>query len=129
MKKKIESLKVLTEERQKSMQRLNELEMLILEDAESIRQDVNAWKTTARTIQDLLVTKENGMMSKSVDFAVDGVVKNLLLRRTGWLTKFVISFLTKNYLKNFLAKNAETILEKVKKILAAATHEGKVLSE
>jgi hypothetical protein len=115
--KTINSLKELNEEKLRITQRINDLEVLIEADVNGIKQDINAWRAAGTTIKNFLVTEENGVMGESIGLAVDTLVKKLLLRRSNWVFKFVMSFLLKNVAKNYFSKNAENIIEKIKNMV------------
>jgi len=116
--KKINSLKELNEERQRITQRITDLELLIEEDVNIIRKDFNVLRVAGNTVKSFLITEENGMMGESVGIAVDTVIKKFLFRRSNWIIKFMVSFLIKNFARNYLSKNAETIFEKIKNMVS-----------
>jgi hypothetical protein len=115
---KISSLKELNEEKQRITQRINDLETLIEADMDVIRKDLSVWRVAGNTVKSFLITEENGMMGESVGIAVDTVIKKLLFRRSNWIVKFMLSFLIKNFARNYLSKNAENIFEKIKNMVS-----------
>ncbi len=116
--KKINSRRELEEERQRITQRINDLESLIAADMDVIRKDLNVWRVAGNTVKSFLITEENGMMGESIGIAVDTVIKKFLFRRSNWIIKFMLSFLVKNFARNYLSKNAEGIFEKIKNMVS-----------
>src|ERR1043165_5138496 len=117
--KKISSLKELREEKERITQRINDLERTIESDINVIKEDLNAWRVAGNTIKKFLMTEERGVMGESIGLAVDTIVKKLLLRKTNFVMKFIISFMLKNFARNYFAKNAGSIFEKIKSMIAS----------
>jgi hypothetical protein len=117
--KQIESLAVLNEERLRVKKRLVELENLIEQDMEIIRQDLRTLRAAGHVVKNFLVTSEDGVIGVSIGAAVDVLIKKILFRKSGWLTKFILSFILKNTAKNLLLKKTATLFENLKSMMSA----------
>jgi len=103
-------------------ERINKLEQDILSDVEDIRKDLETWKTAGGAVKNLLSSKSTGVINESVGSVVDVLLKKLLLRKTNFVTKFLITFIVKNFARNYLEKNSDAIAHKIKKLVANITH-------
>jgi hypothetical protein len=115
-KKKIETLKDLRDEKKLVQERIYKLEQEILLDIQDIKKDIETWQTAGGAVKQLLSSKKTGILNASVGSAVDVLIKKLVLRKSGFLTRFVVSFLLKNFTRNYLEKNSGTIVRKIKKL-------------
>jgi hypothetical protein len=116
-KKKIETLKDLQEEKKLVRKRLADIEQDILDDVESFRGDVESWRNAGNAVKSLFVANKESMLGASAGVAVETILKKLLLRKTNFVTKFIISFLLKNVARNLVAKKSDVIVDKVKKMI------------
>ena len=113
--RKLSSYRDLQDEKIRSKLRLEELEYLIEEE-------ISSW-SLPHHLQDMVSSKRNGIVSESINLTVDNLVKNLLLRRRGWVTKFVAAYFLKNYANNFISKNAGKIFSWAGKLMRKRNHE------
>jgi hypothetical protein len=116
--KKIETLKDLHDERKLVLERLNKLEQEILLDIQDIKKDLETCQTAGGAVKQLLTSNKGGIMGATVGSAVDVLIKKLVLRKAGFLPRFIISFLLKNFTRNYLEKNSGAIVDKIKKLTA-----------
>lgn len=61
--------------------------------------------------------KSLGLFNKALNNGVDFLLKKVILKDAGWLTKLIVPFITKNIVSNLAAKKVEQELPAVKKIL------------
>jgi hypothetical protein len=127
--KRINSIKELNEEKKRIAIRINELESLIETDITLIKEDLNAWRIAGNTVKKFLMTEEQGVMGESIGLVVDTIVKKLLLRRSGFVMKFIFSFILKNFAKNYFAKNAGSIFEKIKNMISSNHREEQAMAD
>jgi hypothetical protein len=108
----ITNYKELLQEKARLKALLVEQELLIKEDWQLIKEDLKPVVLAGTTIRHLL-TRKAGMsaVQLGVNLLADGFVKKILLSRTGWLTRWVVPFLIKNYASN----EPEKILHTIKK--------------
>jgi hypothetical protein len=121
-KKKIETLKDLQDEKKLVSERLYKIEQEILLDVEGIRQDLETWKTAGSAVKSLVTSNKSGVVNESIGTVVDAFIKKLVLRKSGFVTRFIVSFLLKNFARNYLEKNSDTIVQKIKKLVSKVTH-------
>jgi len=115
MTKKFNSYKELIEEKQK-------LEVLLHAQKELLRYDVKALKAEFLPVKDAIETikkfttkdKSNMLLTAGSDLLINAVIKNLLLARTGWVTKFIVPYFMKNFSSHVLADNKEKWFHKLK---------------
>ena len=53
------------------------------------------------------------LLSMGLEIAADVLIRNTLLARTGWLAKFVVPFVLKNFSTHVLNKNGTSIFKKL----------------
>ncbi len=108
--KKIETYRQLEEEKQFTKRKIAQLEFLIEEDVAQIKASLHPWTNAGHAVRNMVSSDKDGIMGESIGLTVDTLIKKLLLRKSGWITKLVVSFLVKNFAKNLVSKNAENIL-------------------
>jgi hypothetical protein len=128
-KKKIETLKDLRDEKKLVQERIYKLEQEILLDIQDIKKDLETWQTAGGAVKQLLTSKKTGILSASVGSAVDVFIKKLALRKAGFVTRFLVSFILKNFTRNYLEKNSTTIVQKIKNLAGKALHRTETSSE
>jgi hypothetical protein len=128
-KKKIETLKDLQDEKKLVRERLAKLEQDIMDDVESLKHGLESWRTAGNAVKTLFVSKQPGMLGVSVGAVVETLIKKLLLRKSNFVTRFIISFLLKNVARNLVAKNSDIIVKKVKKIMGNVADKTDAMSE
>jgi hypothetical protein len=57
--------------------------------------------------------KSNSLLSAGISIAGDVLFKNVILAKSGWLTRLVLPFVIKNYSSYFLKKNGNSIAQKI----------------
>jgi hypothetical protein len=121
--KQINTYKELLAEKARLNALLVEQELQIKEDWHSIKADLKPAMLVSATIRKLL-TRKAGITAAhlGVNLLADGLVKKVLLSKTGWITRWLIPFLIKNYashvvdepeklmrrIKRFFGKNGKT---------------------
>lgn len=114
MTKQITSYKELLEERER-------LEALLKSQKELVKQDMRAIKeefapvraAVAFTGKLLSRDRSNWVLNASANAAIDLLVKKLLLGRAGWITKWLVPFVLKNYSSHFISENKDSIVQKI----------------
>jgi hypothetical protein len=128
-KKKIETLKDLHDEKKLVRERLEQLEQDIMNDVDSIKRDLETWKNAGTAVKSLFASKQSGVMGASAGVVVDALIRKLLLRKSNFVTRFIISFLLKNAARNIVAKNSDSIMNKIKKMVSSVTDKTEAMSE
>ena len=67
--------------------------------------------------------KSLGFFNKAINNGVDFLLKKVVLKNAGWVTKMVVPFIAKNMLSNFAARKVEEEMPSVKKILKKSREE------
>ena len=88
---------------------------------ELIRKDVADLKEEWRPITDLLSSlgkittkgKTNPLLAIGIDIIGEVLVKNILLTRSGWITRLVVPFLAKNFSTHILNKDGTSIFRQL----------------
>ena len=97
------------------------LEIELVRKRELIRKDVADLKEEWRPVKDLLsglgkITtrgKTNPLLAIGIDIIGEVLVKNILLMRSGWITRLVVPFLTKNFSTHILNKGGTSIFRQL----------------
>lgn len=111
----ITSYKELLQEKARLKLLLAEQELQIKEDWQLIKEDLKPVVLVGATIRKLLTRKAGiGAVHLGINLIADTFIKKVLLARTGWLTRFLVPFLIKNYASN-LVDEPEKLLHKIKK--------------
>jgi len=115
---KIENIHDLRQERTLTRIRLKELEQRIEKDFSEIKEDMKPANIAGRALKSMLSSRDNNIVGESISMTVDGLIKGLLFRKSGFLTKTIVAFIAKNYARNMVSKNSENILDWVQTLLS-----------
>jgi len=86
----------------------------IKEDWQGIKEDLRPSLLIVSSIRNLFTRKAStAAATLGINLLTDGFLKKILLAKTGWITRWVVPFLVKNYASH-LAGKPEQLLEKVK---------------
>jgi hypothetical protein len=112
------------------------LQALLESQKQIIRQDIDEFKKelvpvkTAINFIGKLTTQDhsNPLISGTLNTVIDLVMRNVVLARAGWFTKFIVPFFMKNFSSHVIDEKKDDILRKVfsifkKKKKSEATHE------
>jgi hypothetical protein len=114
MSKQFKSYKELIDEKQ-------QLEVLVKAQRELIRADVIQLKSEIKPILDFLGNlkkfttrdKTEILVNIGADLAVNTLIKQVLLARSGWLTRIIIPYFMKNFTSNFFVEQKDKWLSKL----------------
>lgn len=114
MTNQITSYKELLQEKARLKTLIAEQELLIKEDWHLIKEDLRPVALAGAAIRKLL-TRKAGITAAQlgVNLFADGFIKKVLLSRTGWITRFIVPFLIKNYASH-LADEPGKLWHKIK---------------
>ncbi|MGC4036610.1 MAG: hypothetical protein QM764_11660 [Chitinophagaceae bacterium] len=101
-------------EYKKNLQELLYLQrQVIVDDIEMIKDKVRPVTEIAAQASKLFIPSQNeSMLVKIVNTAVDLLMKNVIVKRSGWLTKAVVPFLVHNLSSHLVGDNQQSILKK-----------------
>jgi hypothetical protein len=114
MTKQITNYKELLEEKARLQELLVVQKQQIKADWESIKDDIRPSFIVMSTVRNLFTRKATGVVAGlGINIFADGLIKKVLLARTGWLTRWVVPFLVKNFASH-LVDEPEKILDRIK---------------
>src|SRR4051812_26827470 len=109
--KKIETYEQLQEEKRLSKQKIAHLELLIKEDFAELKESLTPLNLAGKAVKNVITSNNNNsVVSESINLTVDTIIKKLLLRRSNWMFKLAVAFFLKNYTKNLVSRNADSIV-------------------
>jgi len=109
--KKINNIKELREERLRLRLEVKRLEKQILDDVDLIKNDLKPGNLVSGFFKNLFHRENNGIATAGVNIGIDMLLRNLILRRSGWLYRLLIPYLAKNIANNYMASNHINIAE------------------
>jgi hypothetical protein len=116
MTNQITNYKELLQEKARLKALLAEQELLIKEDWQLIKEDLKPVVLAGATIRKFLTRKAGfSAVQLGINLLTDGFVKKVLLSRTGWLTRFIVPFLIKNFASH-LGDEPDKILHTIKNL-------------
>ena len=100
----MQSYKDLELEKQKLEATLRVQKEMIRRDVTELREEFRPVKEALRFVGKFTTRdKSNPAIALGVDVAGDAILKNGLLKKTGWLTRIIVPFLAKNYATHAIA--------------------------
>lgn len=114
MTKKITTYQEMLEEEERLKQLLKAQELQLQADVRGIKEELRPIANIASTARKF-VTRKGGqaLTTLSIRLLVDGLVKNLILAKSGWIARFAVPFFLKNYASHF-ANEPGSIVDKIK---------------
>jgi len=108
--RKIETLFDLKTERTRLYIRKAQLENEIKNDFEALKASFAPAQVVADAAATMLVNKNHGLVNGATSTLLDLILKNILLKNAGFMTRLVLPFIAKNTANNFVANNKTKIL-------------------
>ena len=108
--KKIETLFDLKTERIRLNIRKAQLEAEIKNDFEGLKESLAPMHLVTDGAANMLVNKNHGLVNSATSTIIDLILKKVLLRNAGFITRLVLPFIAKNTANNFVAENKTKIL-------------------
>jgi len=108
--KKIETLFDLKTERIRLNIRKVQLENEIKNDFEALKESFAPLQLITDSAANMLVNKNHGLVNSATSTLIDVILKNVLLRNAGFITRLVLPFIAKNTANNFVSDNKTKIL-------------------
>src|SRR4051812_3563470 len=94
---KIVTLADLRAEKKLTRKRLRQKESDLLASFEDLRNELKPIRIAYRTVTGFF-SHDGGLLAKTVGFTVDKIIRQGLLRKAGFITRFAVSFLARNIL-------------------------------
>jgi hypothetical protein len=117
----INSYKELQEEKARLEALMLEQKFQIRQDWQMIKEDLKPTLTMAATVKKALTRKASGAVSNlGINLVADGLVRNILLAKSGGISRWVIPFLVKNYASHLVGE-PEKLMDKIKNLFRKKT--------
>ena len=99
--------------------RFNQQKDLITLDLASLKEEIEP-AAEVLNIAKMLVRRDHslGLIGKGFDLIVDLLVKKVIFRKAGWLTRMLVAFLVKNVVSQFAGKKAKKEYPEITKVLS-----------
>ena len=114
--KKIETYEQLVIQRSVTRIRIAELEGQINNDFEELKNEMKPWKIVRGVMRDLVASEKTDLVGASAGITVESLVNNVLFRKSNFITRTIVAFIAKNYTRNLVSKNSESIIDWMKSV-------------
>lgn len=118
--KKIRNLKELHSERLRLQLELIAAEEILKEDLEWIKEEIKPGKIAAKLFSNIIGNKTSGLLNNGVRGTIDILLKNILLSKSGWITRFIVPLIIKNLSSSYLAEKKPEIFGILRNIIHKA---------
>ena len=116
--KQINSYKELLEEKTRLKALLIQQELQIKEDWHLLKEDLKPAVMVGATLKKLFTRKAGSSAAQlGINLVADGLIKKVLLSKTGVLTRWLIPFLIKNYASHLVDK-PENLIRRLKRFFS-----------
>jgi hypothetical protein len=93
---------------------LNIQKELIYEDIQDIKEELTPVRIAAEQISHFFVpSKDHSLLVKGTNSVIDMLLRNVFLRKSGWIIKAVVPFLVHNFSSHLVSGNKQGIAKKV----------------
>jgi hypothetical protein len=101
-------------ERQRLESLLHTQKQIIREDIDEIKQELVPVKTAINFVGKLTTQDHsNPILNGTINTVIDLVMNKLVLAKSGWLTRFIVPFIMKNFSSHVVDEKKDDILRKV----------------
>ena len=118
--KKIRNLKELHAEKLRLQLELIAAEEKLKEDLDWIKEEIKPGKIVGKLFNNIVGNKTNGLFNSGVRETIDILLKNLLLSKSGWITRFIVPLIIKNLSSSYLAEKKPEIFDILRNIIHKA---------
>ena len=114
MTKSIGSYKELLKEKERLELLLSNQKKLLRQDVDEIKQELEPVKNAVSMVSKFFTRdSSNLLLTTASDTVIDMLIKRVVLSKAGWLTRFLVPFLIKNFSSHVLADNKNKLLRKL----------------
>ena len=117
---KIRNSKELDSERRRLKFKLNAAEEILKEDFEWIKEEIKPGNIARKIFNNIIGNNTSGLLNKGVGFTIGALVKNILLSKSGWITRLIVPFIVKNLSSNYLSEKKPEIFSILRNIIQKA---------
>lgn len=121
--KRISNLQELEAERERLMLRKIHLEGEIKNSFNKIKEDLQPLNAFRKGVSGFLSSKNNDVLSGSIGGVVEYLLRNLVFRRSGLLTRLIVPYLAKNATTNLVSQNKSAIMKTIVGVLSRLSAE------
>jgi len=116
--KTINTLAELKQERQRLILHKTFLETEIKNDFNAIKEQLKPLQLITKGAGSLLSSKDNGIIGNSVGYLTGIIVKNVVMRKSGFLAKLIVPYIAKNLASNIAEENKPKITHWIEELIA-----------
>jgi hypothetical protein len=120
MKTKINSIDELRKEKNRLKLELIRSEEALQEDFALLKEELKPLRLAGRAVSYAMINKNDGVVNDGVRFAINGLLKNVVLAKAGWITKLVVPFIVKNISSNMLLEKKPEVLGYLRNLIHKA---------
>ena len=118
MSNKIETYKDLVDHKQKLEVLLHAQKELIRADVEELKLELRPLSGVAARVKKFTTRDKTALVvSLSSDILAQGLLKRIVLARSGWLMKTILPYFFRNFSSNFLNEQKDKFIDRVREIL------------
>lgn len=120
MNKPIRTYQDLIQEEQRLQVQLLSYKELIKDDFTGIKQSLNPIRQVKNTVKKLFTRGNNGpLMNFGVNVGLDFIIRKYILAKAGWVTRFLVPFVVKNYTSHIVGNEGKSkIAKSIKNIIS-----------
>lgn len=112
----ITSYKELKQEKARLESLMQEQKLQIKQDWQAIKEDIRPSFTLAATLKKALTRRASGAITNlGINLVADGLIKKVLLAKSGGISRWVIPFLIKNYASHLVGE-PEELVQKIRSV-------------
>ena len=118
MNKKIETYKDLVEQKQKLEALLYAQKQLIRADEEELKLELRPLSGVAAYVKKFTTRDKTALIASiSSDILAQGLLKRVVLARSGWLMKTILPYFFRNFSSNFLSEQKDKFIDRLRAII------------
>jgi hypothetical protein len=114
--KRINNITDLQQERNRLRMQVKRLEQEIIDDVSLIREDLKPVNLVGKFVNNLFHREDNGITSAGLNVGIDVLLREILLRRAGWVYRLLVPFFVKNVANNYVASGKIDFVEMAKNL-------------
>lgn len=118
--KKIRNLKELHAEKLRLQLELIAAEEILKEDMEWIKEEIKPGKIVGKLFNNIIGNSTSGLLNNGVRGTIDILLKNILLSKSGWITRLILPLIIKNLSSSYLAEKKPEIFGILRDIIHKA---------
>ena len=108
--RKINTIEELRFERRALQAKAHDLELVIRQDIEDIKQMFAPVQMLTTGAEKVLVSLNNGLLGNTAGAVADFLTRNVLMRNAGFISRLIVPYLVKNVTSNVVDKNKTDIV-------------------